>query len=63
LATTQHPPSYIRDHTQLKAAEWESLVSRGVLVGTVKHLENEELDQLVFNAISTVERIKIFTVW
>jgi hypothetical protein len=29
------------------------LVRRGVLVGTAKYLENEERDQLVFNAMGT----------
>jgi Fic family protein len=46
-------PNFRWDRTRLEAAEKQFLVSGGVFVGTVRHLGNEERDQLTVEAMST----------
>jgi Fic family protein len=46
-------PKFRWKTARLAAAEREFLIGAGVLVGTVKHLKNEERDQLTIEAMST----------
>lgn len=46
-------PNFRWDRVRLEAAEKQFLVSGGVFVGTVRHLEKEERDQLTVEAMST----------
>ncbi|HXA79313.1 MAG TPA: Fic family protein [Candidatus Acidoferrales bacterium] len=46
-------PTFTWDRHRLEAAEQQFLVSGGVLVGTAKHLGNEERDQLAVEAMTT----------
>jgi Fic family protein len=46
-------PVFKWDETRLAAAEQQFLVGGGVLVGAVKHLRDDERDQLVIEAMST----------
>lgn len=46
-------PNFAWDNDHLAAAEQQFLLGGGVLVGTVKHLGGEELDQLTIEAMST----------
>ena len=46
-------PNFSWDRGRLVTAEQEFLVGGGVLVGTVKHLETDERDQLTIEAMST----------
>lgn len=46
-------PKFRWKNVRLAAAEREFLIGGGVLVGTVKHLKNEERDQLTIEAMST----------
>src|ERR1700687_3847256 len=46
-------PVFTWNRSLLEAAEQQFLVGGGVLVGTVKHLRNEERDQLAIEAMST----------
>ena len=45
-------PTFRWDRTRLEAAEKQFLVSGGVFVGTARHLEKEERDQLTIEAMS-----------
>lgn len=46
-------PTFQWDRARLEAAEKEFLVGGGMFVGTVRHLGNEERDQLTIEAMST----------
>jgi Fic family protein len=46
-------PAFTWNRPRLDAAEQQFLIGGGVLVGTAKHLGNEERDQLVIEAMST----------
>ncbi len=46
-------PVFTWNRSRLEAAEQQFLVGGGVLVGTAKHLGNEERDQLMIEAMST----------
>lgn len=46
-------PNFRWDHAVREAAERQFLVSVGVFVGTVRHLEKQERDQLTIEAMST----------
>jgi Fic family protein len=46
-------PVFTWDCSRLEAAERQFLIGGGVLVGTVKHLGNEERDQLAIEVMST----------
>ena len=46
-------PTFQWDRAHLEAAEKEFLVGGGMFVGTVRHLGNEERDQLTIEAMST----------
>ena len=46
-------PNFVWDRNRLLAAEQQFLVGGGVLVGTVKHLGNEDRDQLTVEAMSS----------
>jgi Fic family protein len=46
-------PNFQWDRARLEAAEKQFLVSGGVFVGTVRHLGNEDRDQLTIEAMST----------
>jgi Fic family protein len=46
-------PTFTWDRSRLEAAERQFLVAGGVFVGTVKHLGNEERDQLTIELMST----------
>lgn len=46
-------PNFSWDRARLAPAEQEFLVGGGVLMGTVKHLETDERDQLTIEAMST----------
>lgn len=46
-------PNFAWDKDHLAAAEQQFLIGGGVLVGTVKHLDSEERDQLTIEAMST----------
>src|SRR6266705_3909383 len=46
-------PIFLWDRARLEVAEKHFLVSGGVFVGTVRHLGNEERDQLTIEAMST----------
>jgi len=46
-------PNFTWDKTPLARAEQQFLLEAGTLVGAVKHLEGEERDQIVVDAIST----------
>ncbi len=46
-------PIFLWDRARLEVAEKHFLVSGGVFVGTIRHLRNEERDQLTIEAMST----------
>src|SRR5229473_7549126 len=46
-------PNFRWDRARLETAEKRFLVSGGVFIGTVRHLENEERDQMTVEAMST----------
>jgi Fic family protein len=46
-------PNFQWDRTRLEAAETQFLVNGGVLLGTVRHLGNEDRDQLAIDSMST----------
>src|SRR5689334_5286383 len=46
-------PTFQWDEARLETAEKQFLVGGGMLVGTVRHLGNEERDQLTIEAMST----------
>src|SRR6266849_6080700 len=46
-------PTFQRDRARLEAAEKQFLVGGGMFVGTVRHLGDEERDQLTVDAMST----------
>jgi Fic family protein len=46
-------PTFLWNRTRLDAAEKQFLVSGGLFVGTVRHLGDEERDQLTIEAMST----------
>jgi Fic family protein len=46
-------PNFRWDRARLEAAEKQFLVGGGIFVGTVRHLGNEERDQLTIEAMST----------
>ena len=46
-------PVFTWDRSRLEAVEQQFLIGGGVLVGTAKHLGNEERDQLLIEAMST----------
>ena len=46
-------PTFQWDEARLETAEKQFLVGGGMLVGTVRHLGNEERDQLTIETMST----------
>ncbi len=46
-------PTFQWDEARLETAEKQFLIGGGMLVGTVRHLGNEERDQLIIEAMST----------
>src|SRR5437660_12227018 len=46
-------PTFQWDRARLEAAEKQFLVGGGMFVGTVRHLGNEERDQLTIEAMGT----------
>src|SRR5437588_1543409 len=46
-------PTFQWDEARLETAEKQFLVGGGMLLGTVRHLGNEERDQLTIEAMST----------